>query len=166
MCLNDSMALMQLYSFIIYIISGIIIGIFFDVFRILRKSFKTSDLITYIEDIIFWICTGLFLLYIIFTFNNGEIRSYIIIGILIGILIYMLTISKYFIKLSVTIIRFIKKIIIKTINIILFPLKLIFNIIKKIFIKPFTFFVINIRKKHVDFCNNIKNSLKKNKKID
>lgn len=161
----DNMAILQLYSFVIYMISGMIIGIFFDIFRILRKSFKTSDIITYIEDIIFWICSGIFLLFVLFKFNNGEIRSYIIIGLLLGILIYMLTISKYFIKINVTIITFIKNIIIKVINVILYPFKIIFKIVKKIFFKPFTFFVINIKKKCGDFCKKTKNNLKKPKKI-
>ena len=39
--------------------NGVIIGILFDFFRILRKSFKTPDFVTYIEDVIFWILTGL-----------------------------------------------------------------------------------------------------------
>ena len=49
----------QAYLFCIFIINGIIIGILFDFFRILRKTFKTSDLITYIEDSLFWILTGI-----------------------------------------------------------------------------------------------------------
>ena len=53
----------QAYLFLIFTINGIVIGILFDIFRILRKSFKTSDTITYIEDILFWILTGLILLY-------------------------------------------------------------------------------------------------------
>ena len=56
----------QLSSFIIFTIIGVIISIIFDIFRILRKTFKTPDLITYIEDIIFWILTGLIVLFSIF----------------------------------------------------------------------------------------------------
>ena len=40
----------QFYLLCIFMISGLIIGILFDLFRILRKSFKTPDIITYIED--------------------------------------------------------------------------------------------------------------------
>lgn len=161
----DNMVLIQLYSFIIYIVSGIIIGIFFDIFRILRKSFKTSDILTYIEDILFWLCSAIFLLFVLFKLNNGEIRSYTIIGLLLGVLLYMLTISKYFIKLNVKILTFFKKIIGKIINIILIPIKVLFNILKKIIFKPFTFFVINIKKKYSNFCKKTKNKLKKPKKI-
>lgn len=134
----DNTIAIQLYSLLIFTISGIAIGIFFDIFRILRKTFKTPDILTYIEDTIFWICTGIFFLFLLFKFNNGEIRSYVIIGIVMGIFIYILTISKYFIKINVTIINVLKKIL-------LFPIKLICEILKKI-LAPFSFIVINIRK--------------------
>ena len=52
----------QIYSLLIFTITGIIIGLIFDVFRIARKSFKTSDFITCIEDFVFWIITGAILL--------------------------------------------------------------------------------------------------------
>lgn len=147
----------QLYSLFIFTISGVAISVFFDVFRILRKSFKTPDIITYIEDIIFWIFTGVFFLFILFKFNNGEIRNYVVLGIILGILIYMFTISKYFIKTSIIIIDFIKKII-------SYPIKFIFSIFKKI-LKPFTFIIINVRKNISYYYIKIKNMTKKNKKV-
>ncbi len=98
----------QLYTLFVFILSGAVIGILFDLFRILRKSFKTPDIITYIEDILFWILTGLFLLYIIFKYSFGQLRIYMFVSLIIGIVIYFLTISKYFIKLNVKIIRIYK----------------------------------------------------------
>ena len=94
----------QALLFVIFVINGILIGILFDIFRVLRKSFKTSDIITYIEDIMFWIGAGVLTLYFIFCYNNGEIRFFIFLGIILGISIYILTISKYFMKVSIIII--------------------------------------------------------------
>lgn len=141
----ESVILLQLYSFFTYLISGMIIGIFFDVFRILRKSFQTPDIVTYIEDILFWLFTGVFLILVLFKFGDGQLRFYNIVGLFIGIIIYMLSISKFFIKINVTIIKFIKNIIYKIVKVILYPIKFIFKIIRKMFI-PFTFFVINMKK--------------------
>lgn len=145
--MENNLIIVQLYSLLIFTISGILVGIFFDIFRVLRKSFKTSDLLTYIEDILFWIITGIFLLFIIFKFNNGEIRSYVIIGLILGIIIYMLAISKHFININVKIISFIKKIF----KILSYPIKLILNILRKILLKPISFFVINIKKINKNF---------------
>lgn len=107
------MAQNQAYLFLVFSLTGIIIGIIFDFFRILRKSFKTSNIITYIEDIIFWILTGFIILYAIWFFNNGEIRTYIFLGIIMGILVYMVTLSSIIIKLFTKILTIIKQIFIK-----------------------------------------------------
>lgn len=71
----------QIYLFAIYTICGVIIGLWFDIFRILRKSFKTSDIATYIEDIIFGTLTGIFLIAMLFIFNNGQLRFFIFVAI-------------------------------------------------------------------------------------
>lgn len=135
----------QLYTLFIFIISGSIIGILFDLFRILRKSFKTPDIITYIEDISFWIITGLFLLYIIFKYSFGEIRIYMFISLIIGLIIYFLTISKYFISLNVKIINIFKISISKIIYILFYPIKIIINILQKTIFRPFSFITINFQ---------------------
>lgn len=156
----------QLFCLLIFIITGVVIGILFDIFRILRKSFKTSDWITYLQDIIFWILAGCVMLFSIFTFNNGEIRSYVFIGIILGIILYMLAISRLFVKISVTIIKFCKKIL-------SYPIHLLENIIKKIIIKPIlfiwkktkNFFKITNKNIHNLTKSNL-NKGKKNKKIN
>lgn len=145
----------QLYCLFIFTIIGIIIGILFDIFRILRKSFKTTDFITYIEDILFWILAGIIILFSIFKFNNGEIRSYLFIGIVFGIIIYMLTISKYVIKYSVIIIKFLKKVI-------SYPVNMIKNMFFKFVVKPIRYV---IKQTLIIFKNKQNNTTKNNKKI-
>ena len=39
--------------FCLFLSIGIIIGFIYDLFRVLRKSFKTPDYITFIEDLTF-----------------------------------------------------------------------------------------------------------------
>ncbi len=128
--------LSQGYLFLIFILVGITIGILFDIFRILRRTFKTSDFVTYIQDILFWLLSGIILIYSIFIFNNGELRAYIFLSIFIGIITYILTISKYFIKLNVTILTGIKKIFNLIFKIILYPFKVIFKSVKIILVRP------------------------------
>ena len=89
------MAENQAYLFVIFTFVGMIIGILFDFFIILRKTFKTKDIITYIEDIIFWIMTGIIIIHSMYKLCDGELRFFMIIGIVLGTAIYMLTISRY-----------------------------------------------------------------------
>lgn len=131
----------QIYLFAIYMLCGIVIGIGFDIFRVLRKSFRTSDMVTYIEDILFGILTGIFLIIMLFIFNNGQLRFFILVAIFLGLLLYLLTISKYFIKINVIILAFIKKLV----HMMLYPIQKLY----KIMTKPFYFLIINLKKLHI-----------------
>ncbi len=138
----------QAYLFCIFIINGIIIGILFDFFRILRKTFKTSDLITYIEDSLFWILTGIiiFILYLCFLIMEKS-DFFIFFGIILGVFLYICFLfSSYIIKINVKIINFIKKIVSKIIEFLLLQLNIFYKIIKKLFFKPVSFVIINITK--------------------
>ena len=158
-----TLTLNQAHLFYIFLLTGILIGLVFDVFRILRKSFKTSDFITYVQDILFWIITSIILLYTIFKFNNGEIRSYVFLGIGTGLLIYLTLFSKVFIKINVKIIEAIKSIIKTIFKIIFYPIKKVLSIIRKTIFKPISFVFINIRKNTTDILKNISKIKIKNK---
>lgn len=101
----------QAYLFIVFSLTGVIIGCLFDFFRVLRKNIKTVDIITYIEDILFWILTGILILYNIWFFNNGEIRIYMFLGIIIGVTIYISILSNLYILFLTSIFNIIKKIL-------------------------------------------------------
>ena len=158
------MIINQANLFLIFTLNGIVIGMLFDIFRILRKCFKTSDVITCIQDVLFWIITGFILLYSVFAFSGGEVRFYMFLGVFIGCLLYMVIFSKYFVNINVKIIKVLKTIIYKLISIVMFPIKIIIKILKKIFYKPTTFIIINIRKINLNCRKRLKNLLKNTKK--
>lgn len=94
-------SIQQIYIFFLFMLVGIVIAIVFDIFRILRRTFTTPDWLTYVEDIAFWLLAGFFILYAIFVWQNGEIRLYLFIAILLGSVLYMVTLSKYVIQICV-----------------------------------------------------------------
>lgn len=120
------MAQNQAYLFIVFSLTGVVIGLLFDFFRILRRSFKTSNIITYFEDVLFWILTGVLILYNIWYFNNGEIRIYMFLGIIMGVLIYMLTLSNIIISL-------LSKILNSIVKVLELPFRTLFSIFHKFF---------------------------------
>lgn len=107
------------------ILAGIITGILFDMYRIIRglSNFKA---VMIVEDILFWILASI----IVFTFllytNYAFLTPYVYIFICCTILLYMIFISKYFYSIE----KFILDIIFKIIRVILknlnYPLKLAF----------------------------------------
>ncbi len=150
----------QAYLFLIFVLNGLLIGLLFDFFRILRRVFKTKDFFTYLEDILFWILTGFIILSSIFIFNNGELRLFMFLAIIIGAIIYMLFLSSYVIKINIKIFNILKRIM----KIIFLPLQSVYQLLHKIFLKPFHFVCINIRKSFTNFFILIYNNIKKVKK--
>ena len=152
----------EISVFLIFIIVGILLALLFDIFRILRKSFKTSDLITVIEDICYWIIAGTFLIYSVFVYNNGELRLYIFLGIGIGIIFYLAIASKFVISLCVKLINKLKSIIKKLIKILLIPINYVVTFFHKSISKPISFIIINL-KKSFNIISKIKSNMHKNK---
>ncbi len=125
----------QEQTFMLFFIIGIIIGILFDIFRAIRKNFKSSDFVTLIEDIVFLTLTTLLIILSIIRINGGEVRFYIFFGIFFGILIYSLTISNLCGIILNVIVRLCKKIFQIPFLISKKVIKLFKNIIKKSFLK-------------------------------
>ena len=140
------MSIHQSYLFYIFSLTGILIGLLFDIFRILRKSFKHSDVETILQDILFFILASILIIYTIFKFNNGDVRGYIIFGIVSGLTIYLLVFSKIFIKTNVKIIEYIKKVISFIFRIIFIPIRFVLSFFKRMILKPVSFIIINIKK--------------------
>ena len=111
----------QALIFIVFTFTGILLGILFDFFRVFRRTFNTIDFITYLEDILYWILAGIIVLYNIWFFNNGEIRFFMIIGIIMGAIIYSLLFSSILIKIETMLLTKLKNIIMFFYKIIIIP---------------------------------------------
>ena len=133
------MAQNQAYLLLVFSLTGVVIGVLFDFFRILRRCIKTSNIVTCIEDILFWILTGILILYNIWFFNNGEIRIFMFLGIIIGILIYISTLSNVFIQVFTKVLQAI-------INLLELPFRRISEISKKIIAKIIIIFTKKYKK--------------------
>ena len=129
---------LQAVSFLRALILGFIYCICYDILKALRKVGLNSKRNVFTEDIIYFILispiTSIFLL----ATTNGELRFYIIIGIIFGFLSFKLTVSKFFV--------FILEYIFKKIY---YFLKSILNIIDK------------FRLRCNEICINTENILKK-----
>lgn len=121
----------QAFIFLSSIIGGMIVGFVFDIFRILRRVVKTTNFITHLEDILFWLLVSIIIFTLVFVTNDGELRWYEFLGVILGVIFYNLLFSHFVIKVSVSVINFIKKIIALIIKIVLFPLVIIYKIFKR-----------------------------------
>lgn len=119
----------QAYIFFCSIIGGVVIALIYDVFRILRKTVRTGNLLTYIEDILFWVIVAVVMFATVYYSNEGELRSYIFLGAFIGVILYAMLLSKAVMNSSLFIIKIVTTIV-KTIwKVVSFPFKLIIRLL-------------------------------------
>ena len=121
----------QLYVFLAMSVCGVCSGLIFDIFRAIRKTFSGSNLTTSLSDILFWLIISLGMFFALFTISGGEIRWHEIIGVILGSVIYFLTISHLFVTLLVILIHFTSKIFLTILKIILTPLVFLYKMIKR-----------------------------------
>jgi spore cortex biosynthesis protein YabQ len=109
-----------------------VIAFVYDVFRIRRKAVKTIGLLVYIEDLIFWIIAALVMFAVVYFSNEGEVRGYIFLGTLLGVVLYALLLSKIVINSSI----FVLKVIYRVLRVIWLVLSRPFIILFRIFRVP------------------------------
>jgi len=119
----------QALLFLSTVLVGGLIGVFFDVFRILRRTFPifANSVIVQIEDIFFWAAVTGMTFYFMLNQSYGEIRVFSVIGAGIGIALYFATISRVVMKVFVSLIEYMKKVVTVAFRIILFPLKTVYK---------------------------------------
>lgn len=103
----------ELVIFFKTIILGMGIGIIFDIFRIIRKIIPHKDVFVLLQDFLFCFFTGIYFFVLVYYLNYGQIRLYIIIGVLISNLLYLLLFSKHIINICVLIFKPIKILFVK-----------------------------------------------------
>ena len=85
----------QIYIFMITLYGGMIAGFAYDIYRGIRKSFRTGRWITALLDTMFIITLGAIVVAVMYAANAGELRLYTFIGFVLGFALYMAGISPF-----------------------------------------------------------------------
>ena len=151
----------QTKNFLLSLGFGFIMGILYDLFRIVKISISKGKLATIISDILYciFLCFALFLFCL--TVNEGEIRLYLLLGSMAGFFVYYFSLGVIIFSFSEKIIAFIKAIIKSVFNIISYPFRFIFEKMRKIFNNLW----VKSRKNTKNIKNKSKFLLKVNKRL-
>ncbi len=91
----------QLISFLISCGVGVIYCLVYDILRAVRKSTNVTDGMVFLQDIVYFIIISITTFMLLTALSNGEIRSYVIIGLMLGFLLCFCTFSKINLKILV-----------------------------------------------------------------
>lgn len=123
---------LQILNFLYAIVLGIIFDLFYDIFKSFRLNIKFSDILVFVQDILYFFILSVlsFCFFLIFTY--GEIRFYILIGFAVGFLVSRFTLS----KISIPVFSFIIRVIIKFLGYLRWIFNklydFLYNILKKV----------------------------------
>lgn len=89
----------QVYVFLWSILTGAILALIFDFFRAMRKCGKDNLLIVCLQDVLYLIIAAFVIIMSSFITNDGELRGYMFLGYLLGVIFYLLLLSRIVVKL-------------------------------------------------------------------
>lgn len=115
----------QIHLFFISGLYGILLGLWYEFFRTLRKNFVHKNKMVHLEDMIFCFTAAIGLFILFQVYNQGMVRFYCLVGLECGAVFYFLVLSEVIGKLFSVFIKIISKIVKITEGIILFPGKVI-----------------------------------------
>lgn len=100
----------QTRVFLLCVGIGFVLGILYDVVRMLRKIFFTSRKALYVQDILYFvICTFCIFLFLLYA-NNGGVRAFNFVGMALGWVIYYFTLGVLNVKITEKIVHLFHKI--------------------------------------------------------
>lgn len=73
---------------LVCVINGFILSMLYDILRISRRVFKHKKWLVCIEDIVYGIGIGIYLFIVNLEHNNGTVRLFVFVFLLIGSVIY------------------------------------------------------------------------------
>lgn len=96
----------QLISFLCAVVVGIFLSFYFDFFRTLRRCFKHKKITVFIEDILFFLVATFITFLLLMARCNGEVRTYVIVSIILGFFVYRITLSRLLLPVAVFLLKF------------------------------------------------------------
>ena len=120
------------FSIILYaLLAGILTGLMFDLYRIIRGS-KVPKFIIAIEDTLFWILAAMIIFAFLLYTNYAFLGAYVYIFMLISLGLYMKFISNRCIRFELEVVNILSKVFRIIFKNIIYPFKIIFyNIMGK-----------------------------------
>ena len=102
------MFLKELWIFSYSCLLGLGLGILYDVFRIIRMLINTKNITIFLQDVIYFIVSGLITFLFVLGINEGQSRFYILAGEGIGWIAYHITLGEKIYRSSENIVKIIR----------------------------------------------------------
>lgn len=127
--------------------SGVVLGIGYDIIEVLSREFRLRRFMIALMDVGYWLVATLFVFQVLVYANEGQVRVFIFIGLLVGIVIYFYMLSRL-VRLTVTwvivlFLRLIRRVIRILYTLLIQPLLYVYRLLQIIlgFLLAFSIFL-------------------------
>lgn len=137
----------QTNLFLLSILVGALLGVVYEIFRVIRITLPHNDIAVFFEDLLFSFIWGFSMLVFVIELGRGELRLFFVIGNIIGFVLYFLTVGN---------------VVNRVIRMLARAVKWLFSLILRTFVRPVGRFfnALYIMLKPI-FCNLYLNLIKK-----
>ena len=101
----------QTLSFLYSLLFGAALSVCYDFIRVLHKKAVCSVLAIQIMDVLFFVISAFITFCFLMIYAKGQIRLYLLLGELLGFLLWSLTLSTFLQKIVVVLFDFLNKIL-------------------------------------------------------
>ncbi len=102
----------QIFSFLMVMLLGNLVGIIFDVYRVLRRFWRPNHWGTIVGDLLFWLVVTFFVYAFLLFSIWGEVRLYVFVALALGLTVYLKLFSQYIRKMLAFLYSTLKRVII------------------------------------------------------
>jgi len=85
---------MQWYTIAMMLLSGVGMGVVFDGYRVVSNELRFPRWTLPMLDMTYWLAASILVFKMLYASNNGEVRAYVFLGLVIGIFSYYWLFSK------------------------------------------------------------------------
>ncbi|MDE7367635.1 MAG: spore cortex biosynthesis protein YabQ [Lachnospiraceae bacterium] len=85
----------ELQTFFISAFWGMLVVVYYDFFRVIRGMKQHSTWMTAVEDILFCLGGGCLIVAVLYSYNQGQVRAFVLFGMGCGAALYNWGISPY-----------------------------------------------------------------------
>lgn len=96
---------LQIFGFLYSIALGMIFSAFYDVLRAFRAVKRSKAVLVFTQDIFYFIIISFISFIFFLAITNGEIRAYILFGMILGFTLFNLLLSRYLLKVLTAIFK-------------------------------------------------------------
>lgn len=152
--MNDFI-LAEVNFFLVSFLYGALLFFAYDILVIFRNIIRHARFVMAIEDIGFWITAGILIFCMMYFVNNGVIRYYAVISVLLGMKLYQIILGKHVVYVGSRFGLWIKRLVKRLFRFLSTPMRFLFKQFRKgaKFLKAFIgkriIFVLHIVRKQL-----------------